>query len=158
MRWPKSLGPWNPTIRLTERTSLFMKYTSRPTLSFEFPAVYSGKYVEGIRLKFSGGMVVDARASRNEELLHRLIAMDEGAKRIGEFGVGTNYGINRYCCDLLFDEKIGGTTHIALGRAYTQCGGVNKSAFHWDLIKDLREEGALYLDDRKVIEKGKILI
>ncbi|SVE14007.1 uncharacterized protein METZ01_LOCUS466861, partial [marine metagenome] len=128
------------------------------SITFEFPAVYSGKYVEGIRLKFSGGMVVEARASRNEELLHQLIAMDDGAKRIGEFGVGTNYGINRYCYDLLFDEKIGGTAHIALGRAYTQCGGVNQLAFHWDLIKDLREEGALYLDDRKVIEKGKILI
>ena len=101
---------------------------------------------------------MEAKASRNEELLHRLIAMDEGEKRIGEFRVGTNFGINRYCYDLLFDEKIGGTAHIALGRAYTQCGGVNKLAFHWDLIKDLREEGALYLDDRKVIEKGKILI
>ena len=79
------------------------------SIAFEFPAVYSGKCVEGIHLKFSDGMVEEARASRNEELLHRLIAMDEGGKRIGEFGVGTNYGINRYCYDLLFDEKIGGT-------------------------------------------------
>ena len=72
------------------------------------------------------------------------------AKRIGEFGVGTNYGISRYCYDLLFDEKIGGTAHIALGRAYSQCGGINQSAFHWDLIKDLREEGELFLDEKVV--------
>ena len=84
--------------------------------------------------------------------------MDEGAKRIGEFGVGTNFCISRYCYDLLFDEKIGGTVHIALGRAYPECGGVNQSAFHWDLIKDLRVEGALFLDDRKLIENGKFLL
>ena len=82
----------------------------------------------------------------------------EGAKRIGEFGVGTNYGINRYCYDLLFDEKIGGTAHIALGRAYEQCGGINQSAFHWDLIKDLREEGQLILDGKVVMQNGTFLI
>ena len=91
-------------------------------------------------------------------LFRGFIAMDEGAKRIGEFGVGTNFGISRYCYDLLFDEKIGGTVHIALGRAYPECGGVNQSAFHWDLIKDLRVEGALFLDDRKLIENGKFLL
>ena len=127
-------------------------------IQFEFPAVFSGQYVEGIRLQFSKGEVVEAHASRNEELLHQLISMDEGAKRIGEFGVGTNYGINRYCCDLLFDEKIGGTAHIALGRAYEQCGGINQSAFHWDLIKDLREEGQLILDGKVVMQNGTFLI
>ena len=84
--------------------------------------------------------------------------MDIGARRIGEFGVGTNFGFSRYCYDLLFDEKIGGTAHIALGRAYPECGGINKSAFHWDLIKDLRSHGVLYLDGEKMIEKGKFLI
>ena len=127
-------------------------------IQFEFPAVFSGQYVEGIRLQFSKGEVVEAHASRNEELLHQLISMDEGAKRIGEFGVGTNYGINRYCYDLLFDEKIGGTAHIALGRAYEQCGGINQSAFHWDLIKDLREEGQLILDGKVVMQNGTFLI
>ncbi len=127
-------------------------------IAFEFPAVFAGQFVEGIRLRFSRGEVVEAYADKNEKLLRELIAMDEGAKRIGEFGVGTNYGISRYCYDLLFDEKIGGTAHIALGRAYPECGGTNQSAFHWDLIKDLREKGALYLDDRKLIERGQFLL
>ena len=127
-------------------------------ISFEFPAVFAGQFVEGIKLSFSRGEVVEAKADKNEALLHELIEMDEGAKRIGEFGVGTNYGISRYCYDLLFDEKIGGTAHIALGRAYPECGGINKSAFHWDLIKDLRSQGVLYLDGEKMIEKGEFLI
>ena len=127
-------------------------------ISFEFPAVFAGQFVEGIKLSFSRGEVVDAKADKNEALLHELIGMDDGAKRIGEFGVGTNYGISRYCYDLLFDEKIGGTAHIALGRAYPECGGINKSAFHWDLIKDLRSQGVLYLDGEKMIEKGEFLI
>ncbi len=127
-------------------------------ISFEFPAVFSGQFVEGIKLSFSRGEVVEAKADKNEALLHKLIDMDIGARRIGEFGVGTNYGISRYCYDLLFDEKIGGTAHIALGRAYPECGGINKSAFHWDLVKDLRSRGVLYLDGEKMIEKGKFLI
>ena len=127
-------------------------------ISFEFPAVFAGQFVEGIKLSFSRGEVVDAKADKNEALLHELIEMDDGAKRIGEFGVGTNYGISRYCYDLLFDEKIGGTAHIALGRAYPECGGINKSAFHWDLIKDLRSQGVLYRDGEKMIEKGEFLI
>ena len=127
-------------------------------ISFEFPAVFAGQFVEGIKLSFSKGEVVEAKADKNEALLHELIEMDIGARRIGEFGVGTNFGISRYCYDLLFDEKIGGTAHIALGRAYPECGGINKSAFHWDLIKDLRSQGVLYLDGEKMIEKGKFLI
>ena len=128
------------------------------SISFEFPAVFAGQFIEGICLHFSKGVVVEATADKNQKLLLDLIGMDAGAKRIGEFGVGTNYSISRYCYDLLFDEKIGGTVHIALGRAYPECGGINKSALHWDLIKDLREEGALYLDGEKTIEKGQFLI
>jgi len=83
--------------------------------------------------------------------------MDAGASRIGEFGIGLNTGINRFCYDILYDEKIGGTIHIALGRAYAECGGVNSSALHWDIVKDLRTEGEIHLDGRKVFEKGKFL-
>jgi aminopeptidase len=125
---------------------------------FEFPGVFAGQRVEGIRLEFSGGEVVKATAESNEELLHDLINMDEGSKRLGEFGVGTNFGIDRFCYDILYDEKIGGTIHIALGRAYAECGGVNQSALHWDIIKDLRQEGEIYLDGKKVFENGKFLI
>lgn len=125
---------------------------------FDFPGVYAGQLVEGIRLEFLGGRVVKATAEGNEELLHQLLQMDEGANRIGEFGVGTNFGIDRFCYDILYDEKIGGTVHIALGRAYAQCGGVNRSALHWDIIKDLRQQGKVYLDGRKVLEAGQFLM
>lgn len=124
---------------------------------FEFPGVYVGQRVEGIRLDFSKGEVIKASAASNEGLLYKLLEMDEGAKRIGEFGVGTNFGIDRFCYDILYDEKIGGTIHLALGRAYSECGGVNHSALHWDIIKDLRQQGEIYLDGKKVFENGKFL-
>lgn len=127
-------------------------------IHFEFPGVYGGKLIPGIRLEFSGGKVVKATAENNEDLLQQIIETDEGSGRLGEFGVGTNFGINKFSYDILYDEKIGGTIHLALGRAYSECGGVNKSALHWDIIKDLRQEGAIYLDGKKVLEKGKFLI
>ena len=113
--------------------------------------------MEGIRLEFSNGVVSKATAESNEKLLLELINMDEGSKRIGEFGVGTNFGIDRFCYDILYDEKIGGTVHLALGRAYTECRGVNHSALHWDIVKDLRQKGEIHLDGRKVLENGKFL-
>ncbi len=125
---------------------------------FEFPGVYVGQQIQGIRLRFEHGCVSKASAESNEELLHQLLKMDEGAQRLGEFGIGTNFGIQRFCYDILYDEKIGGTIHLALGRAYAENGGVNQSALHWDLIKDLRQEGEIYLDGRKVFEKGKFFI
>jgi aminopeptidase len=124
---------------------------------FEFPGVYFGERIPGINLEFSKGKVAKASAEGNQELLQELIKMDEGSNRIGEFGVGINYGIQRFVSDILYDEKIGGTIHIALGRAYAECGGVNQSALHWDIIKDLREQGELHLDGKKIFEKGKFL-
>jgi aminopeptidase len=123
-------------------------------ITFEFPGVYFGERVPGIRLEFTRGRVTKATAEANEELLQQLLNIDAGASRIGEFGIGLNSGINRFCYDILFDEKIGGTIHIALGRAYAECRGINQSALHWDIIKDLRREGEIYLDGRKVFEKG----
>jgi aminopeptidase len=127
------------------------------TIFFEFPGVYMGRLVGGIRLDFNNGEVVNASADQNEDLLVQLLAMDDGARRLGEFGVGLNYGIDRYAYDILYDEKIGGTIHLALGRAYAENKGVNKSALHWDIIKDLREQGAIYLDGEKVMENGVFL-
>ena len=124
---------------------------------FEFPGVYSGKLVEGIRLEFSKGEVTKATADKNEDLLHQIIRVDDGSKRLGEFGVGLNFGIDRFVYDILYDEKIGGTIHLALGRAYKENNGINKSAIHWDIVKDLREEGAIYLDGKKFMDKGKFL-
>lgn len=125
---------------------------------FEFPGVYVGQLVEGIRLEFERGEVVKATAASNEDLLHELINMDEGAKRLGEFGVGTNFGIDRFVYDILYDEKIGGTVHLALGRAYAENKGINQSALHWDIVKDLREQGEIQLDGKRVFEAGKFLI
>jgi aminopeptidase len=125
---------------------------------FEFPGVYFGQRIPGIALEFTGGQVSRASAQDNEELLEQLLHMDEGASRIGEFGVGLNYGIDRFCHDILYDEKIGGTVHIALGRAYAECGGVNESALHWDIIKDLRAHGEIYLDGEVVFRNGEFLI
>lgn len=125
---------------------------------FEFPGVYVGQLIEGIQLEFSKGKVVKASAKTNENLLQDLVNMDEGASRIGEFGVGINFGIDRFCYDILYDEKIGGTVHLALGRAYKECGGYNHSALHWDIVKDLRKEGQILLDGKVVLENGKFLI
>jgi aminopeptidase len=125
---------------------------------FEFPGVYVGKKVAGIRLSFENGKVVEASSDTNEDLLHNLLEMDDGARYIGEFGVGLNFGIDRYSYDILYDEKIGGTIHLALGRAYKECGGTNHSALHWDIVKDLRQEGEIYLDGRKIFENGRYLV
>jgi aminopeptidase len=126
-------------------------------ITFDFPGVYFGERIPGIRLEFTRGQVSRATAEGNEALLHQLLNMDAGSNRIGEFGVGLNYGIDRFCADILYDEKIGGTIHLALGRAYAECGGVNQSALHWDIVKDLRQAGEIYLDGRRVFENGRYL-
>ena len=122
---------------------------------FDFPGVYAGKYIEGIRLEFKDGKLINFSAEKNEELLKEILSMDEGASTLGEFGIGLNYGITGYCGDILYDEKIGGTIHFAMGRGYPECLGNDKSALHWDLIKDTRKEGAVYLEGKKVMENGK---
>jgi aminopeptidase len=124
---------------------------------FDKPCMYAGQFIEGIRLQFSQGQVESASAQKNEDLLLRVLDMDEGAKRIGEFGVGTNSGMDRFCNDFLLDEKMFGTVHIALGRAYSECGGLNKSDLHWDLIKDLRKEGQIYLNGQLVFQNGAFI-
>jgi aminopeptidase len=125
---------------------------------FEFPGVFGGRQVPGIRLAWQDGRLVRATADENEAFLHEVLRSDAGASLVGEFAFGTNAGINRLCRDMLLDEKIGGTVHLALGRAYPACGGDNRSAIHWDVVKDTRYEGALYLDDRMVFENGQFLI
>jgi aminopeptidase len=127
-------------------------------IAFEYPGVYAGRSIGGIRLELQAGEVVKATADTGEEFLQQILAVDEGARRIGEFGVGVNNGIDRFVGDILFDEKIGGTIHLALGRAYAECGGTNQSSVHWDLVKDLRTEGAIELDGRRVFENGRFLV
>jgi aminopeptidase len=128
--------------------------SARGHVTFEFPGLYGGTRIEGIRLEFEAGRVLEATARSGQELLREVLAIDDGASRIGEFGIGTNQGLTRFSGDILYDEKIGGTIHLALGRAYAECGGTNRSAVHWDLVKDLRTEGAILLDGSVVFERG----
>jgi aminopeptidase len=121
----------------------------------EFPAVRFGTEVEGIRFVFEDGVIVDASASRGEEFLLATLDTDEGARRLGELGIGCNPGIQRFMKNVAFDEKIGGTVHLAIGNSYSFNGGKNVSALHWDIVKDLRCGGRLYADGMLVQEDGE---
>jgi aminopeptidase len=125
----------------------------------DFPAVYGGREITGIRLRFSAGRVVDASADTNEGFLIETLDTDDGARRLGELGIGCNPGITRYMKNTLFDEKMNGTVHLALGNSYTDLGGVNESAIHWDLVKDLRLPGSrIELDGTVVQADGAWLV
>lgn len=126
-------------------------------ITYDFPAIRQGKEVTGIRLEFKDGKVVNSSATKNEDYLLSCLNTDEGARFIGEFGIGVNYGIQKFTKDILFDEKIGGTIHLAVGRAYPESGGKNVSAIHWDMIKDLRKDGKILLDGKVVAENGKFV-
>jgi aminopeptidase len=124
---------------------------------FAFPSIFQGQEVENVRLRFEGGRVVRAEASSGEEYLRALIATDEGARRLGEVSFGLNYEIDRFTRDILFDEKIGGTMHVALGGGFDEAGTENVSDLHWDFICDLREEGEVYADGELVWRAGNFL-
>jgi aminopeptidase len=125
---------------------------------FEFPGVMGGRLINDVRLAWDKGKLVSATSSTNQDFLQLIINTDSGANRIGEFAFGTNPFVNLFCKDILIDEKIGGTVHIALGRSYPNCGGDNQSAIHWDIIKDTRQNGKIYLDNKLIFENGKMLI
>jgi aminopeptidase len=125
---------------------------------FSYPAIYHGKEVAGVRLWFEKGKVVRATAEKNEEFLLKTLDTDEGARRAGEFAIATNEGITRFTRQILFDEKIGGSFHLALGASYPESGGVNQSAIHWDLICDLRPGGEIRVDEQLFYKDGKFMI
>ncbi len=127
-------------------------------VSFHLPAVIGGREVSGVRLRFEAGLVVDASAERGEEYLLKLLDTDAGARRLGELGIGTNYGIDRGTREVLLDEKIGGTVHMAVGTSYPESGGVNESAVHTDLVCDLRLGGKLEVDGVVMQEDGRFVI
>ncbi len=124
----------------------------------EYPAVHSGRDVVGVRLRFEKGRVVDASAEANESYLVEMLDTDEGARALGELGIGCNPGITRHTRNILFDEKIDGTIHLALGNGIHDIGGTNVSAIHWDIVKDLRPGGRIELDGELVQENGSWLI
>ncbi len=126
-------------------------------IKFEYPALYSGKEVSDIALKFKQGKVVEAQASKNEDILLEMLDMDKNARYVGEFGVGLSPNINKFTKNLLFDEKINGTIHLALGMAYKENGGGNDSSLHWDIVKDMKQ-AQIILDGKIIQRNGKWLI
>jgi len=126
-------------------------------IRFTFPALFRGREVEDIRLRFEGGKVVAAEAARGLEFLEALLEVDDGARRRGEVAFGLNYEIDRFTNNTLFDEKIGGTMHVALGSAFEELGGRNTSALHWDLVCDLRADGEVYADGELVWQAGRFV-
>jgi aminopeptidase len=127
-------------------------------IRFNVPSSPAGVDVRGVELELRDGEVVAARAEEGDEYLQRALGTDDGARRLGEIGIGTNYGIDRPVGAILFDEKIGGTVHVALGRSYPETGGTNVSALHWDLICDLRGGGRLTADGRVLQEDGRFTL
>ena len=120
----------------------------------EFPAVYFGHEVSGVRFRFEEGRIVEASATGGEDFLLRTLDTDEGARRLGEVGIGCNPGIQRFTKNVGFDEKIDGTIHLAVGNSYSATGGTNVSSIHWDIVKDLRRGGRVYADGRLVQVDG----
>jgi aminopeptidase len=121
----------------------------------EFPAVQEPDVVDGVRMRYEGGRIVEASATSNEEVLMRALDIDEGARVLGEFGIGCNPGIQRHMRNTLFDEKMYGTIHLAIGAGIPIAGGTNQSATHWDMVKDLRDGGRIELDGEVVQENGE---
>lgn len=123
-------------------------------INFDYPSVRDGKEVTDIELKFKDGKVVECSASKNEDFLKEMLAVDENASYVGEFGIGFNKKVNKFTKDLLFDEKIGGTIHLALGCAYKDNGGGNDSAIHWDIVKSMKK-AKIVMDGKTIQDCGK---
>lgn len=127
-------------------------------ITFSYPAVFRGNEVDGVFLEFKDGAVTKAKAQKGFTFLEKMIALDEGSKRIGEVAIGTNNDIKHFTRNILFDEKIGGTCHIALGKGYPNTGSQLRSALHWDMICNLKEGGEIYCDEKLIYRDGKFLI
>jgi aminopeptidase len=126
-------------------------------IRFTYPGIFMGKEVSDIQLVFKKGKVVETTAKKGQDLLDQVLAIDPGAKKIGEIAIGTNKGITRFTKNMLFDEKMGYCIHMALGRSISMSGGKNKSTIHWDLLKDMTK-GEIYADNTLIYEKGKLTI
>jgi aminopeptidase len=132
--------------------------SAQGTIRFTLPTSYDGHAVDDIRLRFEEGQAVEAHAASSEEYLLSMLNIDEGARRIGEFAFGMNYGIREATRNILYDEKIGGTLHLALGRSYPESGGLNVSALHWDMVCDLRQQGEVWVDGELFLKDGTFVL
>lgn len=126
-------------------------------ITFSFPGIFAGRQIEGIKLEVKDGKVINATAKKGEELLKSLLETDEGSSFFGEVAIGTNYGIKDFTSNMLFDEKIGGTVHMAIGDSMPEAGGKNKSSLHWDMLCDMRNGGKIYADGELFYENGKFI-
>ena len=124
---------------------------------FSYPAIYDDREVTGVRLWFEKGKVVKASAEKNQEFLLKTLDTDEGSRYVGEFAIGTNEGITKFTRQILFDEKINGSFHIALGAGFPETGSRNESAIHWDMVCDLRRGGEIWVDDQLLYKDGKFV-
>jgi aminopeptidase len=127
-------------------------------VKFSYPAIWQGRYADGIELRFSKGRVVEAKAEVNEDFLLEILDADEGARYLGEFAIGTNFAIQQFTRQILFDEKIGGTFHIAVGAGYPETGSKNTSAIHWDMICDMRQDSEILMDGDVIYKNGAFKI
>jgi aminopeptidase len=127
------------------------------TIRFTYPGIFQGEEVEDIYLRFEKGKVVEARAAKGEGLLQKLLDTDEGARYAGEIAIGTNVNIDRFTKNMLFDEKMGGTIHLAIGRGIPQSGSKNISAVHWDMLKNMQEGGEIFADGKLIYKDGSFL-
>ncbi len=125
---------------------------------FSYPAIYRGREVTGVRLWFEGGKVVKATAEKNEDFLLKTLDTDAGSRYVGEFAIGTNKGISRFTRQILFDEKISGSFHMAAGAGYPETGSKNESAIHWDMICDMRDGGEIWVDDELLYKDGGFVV
>lgn len=123
-------------------------------VKFNFPSIYRGQRVDGVELRFKDGELTSVTAEHGEDYLRSRLAIDEGARRIGEFAIGTNKHIQQFTGNTLFDEKIGGTIHLALGNSYVETGGQNQSNVHWDMVHDMRTGGQIYADGELFYDNG----
>lgn len=127
-------------------------------IQYDIPSTYDGRAVDGIRLVFRDGKVTEASARQGQDYLQHMLDLDEGARYLGEFAFGNNFGVTHGTRNILFDEKMGGTVHLALGSSYPETGGLNQSALHWDMICDLRQSGEVWVDDTLFLKDGKLLV
>ncbi len=127
-------------------------------IRYTYPSIVGGRAVSGIELRFKDGKVVEAKAEQNDELLQAQLNTDAGSRYLGEFAIGTNFGINKFTGNILFDEKIGGTIHTAIGAGYPDTGSKNKSAVHWDMICDMRNDSEILVDGELLYKNGEFMV
>ncbi len=125
---------------------------------FDFPAIYRGNQADKIHLKLKEGRVIEASAQTGEDFLNSMLNMDEGSRLVGEIAIGTNERIKNVTGNILFDEKIGGSVHMALGASYPETGGKNVSGLHWDIIKNMKNNSCIYADDKLIYKDGRFVI